>query len=130
MIYVDTSVVLAQLLAEDQKPPPDLWTQALVSSRLLEYETWTRIHARQLVASHGEAVRQLLAQVSLLELSPLVLARALEPFPTAVRMLDAMHLASVEFLRHRRPDLELATYDRRLGPAARSLGIRLVDLRT
>jgi hypothetical protein len=66
--------------------------------------------------------------VSLLELSPIVLARALEPFPTAVRTLDAMHLASVEFIRQRRRDLELATYDRRMGPAARRLGIPLVDL--
>jgi hypothetical protein len=40
-----------------------------------------------------------------------------------------MHLASVEFLRQRRPDLRLATYDRRMIPAARGLGIRLVDLR-
>jgi len=46
-----------------------------------------------------------------------------------VRTLDALHLASVEFLRQRRPDLRLATYDRRMGPAARSLGIGLIDLR-
>ena len=32
MIYVDTSVVLAELLAEDRRPDEDFWTQTLVSS--------------------------------------------------------------------------------------------------
>jgi len=38
MIYLDTSVVLAELLAEDERPPDSLWDDTLVSSRLLEYE--------------------------------------------------------------------------------------------
>ncbi len=55
MIYVDTSVVLAQLLAEDRVPESGLWQAApLVTSRLLEYEVWTRINARGLSASHGD----------------------------------------------------------------------------
>jgi hypothetical protein len=43
VIYLDTSVVLAQLLAEDRRPPAALWTEVLVSSRLLEYELATRL---------------------------------------------------------------------------------------
>ena len=82
MIYLDTSVALAQLLAEDRIPPVELWRETLVSSRLLEYEIWNRVDSRRLTASHGEAVRALLARVSLLELAPPVLSRALEPFPT------------------------------------------------
>jgi hypothetical protein len=46
VIYVDTSVALAELFAEDRRPPPDFWKGQLVSSRLLEYELWTRIQAR------------------------------------------------------------------------------------
>ncbi len=128
MIYLDTSVVLAQLLAEDRKPPAAMWSEQLISSRLLEYETWTRINARRLVRSHGEAVRQLLARISFLELSPIVLARALEPFPKPVRTLDALHLASVEYLRAQRLEVRLATYDERLVAVARSLRIPLVRL--
>lgn len=41
MIYLDTSVALAHLLAEDRRPPEALWDETLVSSRLLEYELWT-----------------------------------------------------------------------------------------
>ena len=123
MIYLDTSVALAQLLAEDKIPPKELWRETLISSRLLEYEVWTRIHARRLSASHGENVRTLLARVSLLELAPPVLSRALEPFPSPVRTLDALHLASIEFLRSRGQDLLLASYDERLTEAAARLGV-------
>lgn len=123
MIYLDTSVALAQLLAEDHIPPKGLWTETLVSSRLLEYEIWTRIHSRRLAASHGEAVRALIGRVSLLELAPPVLARARELFPAPVRTLDALHLASIEFLRSRGQDVALASYDERLSAAARRLGI-------
>jgi hypothetical protein len=62
------------------------------------------------------------------ELSPPVLARALEPFPGTVRTLDALHLASVEFLRNRGQSVELATYDKRLMEAAQALGIPLFRL--
>jgi hypothetical protein len=52
-----------------------------------------------------------------------VLERALEPFPTPVRTLDALHLASVEFLRANGQSVELASYDDRLIASARALGI-------
>ena len=48
MIYLDSSVALAYLLAEDRFPPDILWDQPLVSSRLLECEVWNRINAHQL----------------------------------------------------------------------------------
>lgn len=128
MIYVETSVALAQLLAEDRCPPESLWTGTLVSSRLTEYEVWTRVHARGLGTSHGESVRLLFGRLSWLELMPVVLARALDPWPVAVRTLDALHLASVEFLRTRGQDVTLASYDDRLVTAARRLSIPVFPL--
>lgn len=128
MIYIDTSVLLAQLLVEDRRPPGEIWQQSLLASRLLEYEVWCRLRARGLASSHGEPARQLLGRISFLELSPLVLGRALEPFPEAVRALDALHLASIEFLRGRRLDVRLATYDRRMSAAAQAMAIPLVAL--
>jgi predicted nucleic acid-binding protein len=123
MIYIDTSVALAQLLTQDHALPETIWWQPLISSRLLEYEVWNRIHARGLGRSHGDAARALIAGIALIELAPPVLARALEPFAAAVRTLDALHLASIEFLRSRRQKVELASLDQRLLAAARSLGI-------
>jgi predicted nucleic acid-binding protein len=128
LIYVDTSVVLAQLLAEDRHPASGFWDQdGLISSRLLEYEAWTRIHARGLGTSHGEDLRDLLARLSFLELVPPVLARALEPFPVPMRTLDALHLASVDFLMGLGQRPSLATYDRRLAATASAIGIPILD---
>jgi hypothetical protein len=128
VIYLDTSVALAHLLAEDRCPPASLWQEPLVASRLLEYEIWTRVHARGLSLSHAEAVRLLLDRVALLELAPPVLQRAVEPFPTAVRTLDALHLASLEFLRGRDREVRLASYDERMLAAARALDIPIEPL--
>ena len=128
MIYLDTSVVLAQLLAEDHRPPASLWDETLVASRLMEYEVWTRLHARGLAESHGEAASGLIGRVALLELSPPVLARALDAFPVPVRTLDALHLASCDYLRNQGQSVSLASYDHRMTIAARALALPVYDL--
>jgi len=128
MIYVDTSVALAHLLAEDRAPPATLWAEPLVTSRLLEYELWTRLHAMGRAATAGDAARALLARLDCVELLPDVLARTLHPFPAPVRTLDEMHLATVSFLRARGHDVRLATYDARMGVAAEAMGIPRYDL--
>ena len=127
MIYLDTSVALAHLLAEDRSPPESIWSETLISSRLLEYEVWNRINARRLGRSHGEAARALISQVALIELAPPVLARALEPFPIPLRTLDALHLASIEFLRARGQTVALASFDERLIAGARALRVPVYE---
>jgi hypothetical protein len=127
VIYLDSSVALAHLLAEDRSPPEAMWREPLVASRLLEYEVWNRIHARQLGRSHGDEARALIGRLALIELAAPVLARALEPFPTPVRTLDALHLASIEFLRSRNQTVALASYDARQLAAARALRIPLYE---
>ena len=127
MIYVDTSVVLAALLAEDRRPPPDFWTQHLISSRLLEYETWTRLHAECAPADVVEAARFLVGSADLVEMTPAVLERALEPFPVQVRTLDALHLATAAYLAAQGMQFKLATYDTRLAETARAIGLDLVE---
>jgi predicted nucleic acid-binding protein len=128
VIYVDTSVALAELFAEDRRPAAEFWRGELVSSRLLEYELWTRVHGRRAAASHGEAVREILAAVAFVELAPTVLARASEPFPVTVRTLGAMHLATALFLAERRRGVKVATYDERMLAAARAVGLGVVEV--
>jgi predicted nucleic acid-binding protein len=123
VIYLDSSVALAQIFAENRRPPDDLWDETLASSRLLHYEVWTRVHARRLALAHGDKVRDILDAVAVVELTPLVLARALEPFPIPVRTLDALHLATMGFLQEQGQRIELASYDARLLTAAGALGI-------
>jgi predicted nucleic acid-binding protein len=128
LIYLDTSVALAHILAEDQAPPEKLWQEPLISSRLLEYEVWTRIHGRNLTRSHSDEARALLNRIAFVELSAPVLTRALEPFPRPVRTLDALHLASMDFLRRQGQAISLASYDTRLSVAARGLRFPLYKL--
>ena len=128
MIYLDTSIALAQLLAEDRSPPEALWQEPLIASRLLEYELWNRINAHGLARSHGEEARALIGRVALIEMAPPVLARALEPFPIPLRTLDALHVASLEFLRGQGVTIKLASYDERILAAARALRIPLFAL--
>ena len=125
MIYIDSSVTLAHLLLEPRAPPGSLWTGPLVSSQLLEYEVWNRIHAYGLGRSHGEEVQGLLMRVDLIEMTAAVLARALEPFPVPIRTLDSLHLSTIEHIRRRGETLELASYDNRMLAAAQALGISI-----
>ena len=130
MIYIDTSVALAHLLAEDRQPPGSLWEGALFSSRLLEYEKRVPLHARGLADTYGEAARWLTGRVAMLELSPPVQARALDAFPGpgALRTLDALHLASCAYLAEHGQRIMLASYDRRMNVVARAMDIPLFDL--
>lgn len=128
MIYLDSSVVLARLFVEGREPPAAFWEESLFSSRLLEYEVWIRLNARQLSRSYANAASAVINRVTLIELTPEVLERALEPFPLPVRTLDALHLATIDFLQRLKQDVYLATYDRRLASGAEALQIRLVPL--
>ena len=128
MIYVDSSVVLADVLTENRTPSAEFWRQSLVSSRLLQFEVWNRIHVRASAQAQSDRATALLARVDMLDLTERVLARALKPFPIHVRTLDALHLATMEFLRTEGQEIELATYDRRLAAAAGALGIALYAL--
>ncbi len=131
MIYLDTSVALAHLLAEDRQPPASLWDETLVSSRLLEYELWTMLHRRRLAGAYGDAARWLIGRVAMLELTPTVLARALEAFPGPCRLrtLDALHLASCAYLIDHTQPVALASFDRRLIACARAMSVPIFGTR-
>lgn len=128
MRYLDSSVVLAELFVEKRRPPEILWKDSLVSSRLLVYEVWAKLHARGLGGELGEQARSLIASLALLEMEPSVLARALEPFPRPIRALDAMHLATADFLRSGGADVSVASYDARMRGAASEMGFELYVL--
>lgn len=128
LTYVDSSVVLAHILAEDRQPPWPLWEQTLVSSSLLEYEVWVRLHSLGIVDTHGEMAERLVGAADLLDMSAPVLERALKPFPAPLRTLDALHVASMDYLRGSGQQVELASYDRRMRTAAELMGFPLYDL--
>jgi len=105
-----------------------LWNEHLISSRLLDYESWNRLKSLGLTDSHGDALRELLTHVRKLELLEAVVAEPLEAIPPTLRTLDAIHLASVRFLTDEDQKVRLATYDRRLRSVAQAAGIELYPL--
>jgi predicted nucleic acid-binding protein len=128
VIYLDSSVLLSQLLMEERRPPDWFWRQPMASSRLLAYEVWARVHARGVPEEQHSEVRGALARIELVAMSEASLARALQPFPVALRTLDALHLATAVFLNAESDPVQLASYDNRLITAAQALGIAVVPL--
>jgi predicted nucleic acid-binding protein len=128
VIYLDTSALLAELFGEGRAPAQRVWDSPLVSSTLLEYEVWNRIHARGFAERLSAATVALFDRIRLIEMAPRILARALRPFPVPVRTLDSLHLATIDFLVGRGEPIELASYDNRLLAAASALGIPVAEL--
>ena len=128
MIYLDSSVLLASVFREPRSPPMRLWDEDLTPSRLLGYEVWVRLNAYGLALSHGNRAAARLDRVNFVDLSQGALARALEPFPVSLRTLDALHLATMDFLRRSEESVELASYDYSLLASAQALGFPLAAL--
>jgi len=125
MIYLDSSVALAHLLAEEQRLPDIAWNEPLTSSRLLQYEVLNRLHAKGFGVALAGTAQAYLEGIDFVRLTPQVLARALDPFPVNVRTLDGLHLATIEHLRAEGESVELATFDTRMIAAARALGVTI-----
>lgn len=128
MIHIDTSIVLTQILAEDRVPPPSLWNSDLVSSRLLHYESWCRLNSLGFTKSHGDDLRQILNEIMIVEMTPVILARSQEPFPIPIRTLGALHIATIEYLRKRDAETSLATFDARQLEIAKKMRIPIVNV--
>jgi hypothetical protein len=126
--YIDSSVVLAHVLVEPVAPTPNFWTQPLISSRLLEYETWTAVYRDGRTDTHGDTLRSTLGSVAMVELIRPVVGKASWQAKGVLRTLDALHLATLRFLLEEDQQIRLATYDRRLRAVAEAGGIELYPL--
>src|SRR5262245_4607080 len=80
------------------------------------------------VADHRSAALDLLSRLTLAPITPAILARASEPFPTPLGTLDAIHLATAIEAAHDLQPFVLATNDAELALAARSMGLEVVGV--
>jgi predicted nucleic acid-binding protein len=132
--YIDTSVLLRVVLGESK--PLKQWASidVALSSELIRVEALRSIdrarvllHLKDADLSERRAgVLTTLAAFHLARLDRRVLARAAEPFPTLVRTLDAIHLATADLARADYAELVFATHDRELGRAAAAIGFRVI----
>jgi predicted nucleic acid-binding protein len=137
IVYLDTSAALRVLL---RQPDPlkewGKWREAY-ASELLGLEARRAIDRLRLESAlDDEGVADLQGEVSRLERSlgriPLVrpvLERASRPMATAVKTLDAIHLASALILQERiGKRLLFATHDHQQATGARALGFECVGV--
>jgi predicted nucleic acid-binding protein len=131
--YVDASAVLRLLFAEPGASVPLADGDRVVSSRLVEVETFRAVDRLRLLGQLDDretAVKrkELADLVAMLDLAPvddLVIDRAKGSFAVNLRALDALHVATAEILASEATGepLEFWTHDERQAIAALSRGL-------
>ena len=133
-VYVDSSIVLRIVLGEPK--PLREWTRITVanSSEIARVEclrvldrlrTIREMNDRELARRRATAL-EILSGFELIRANRAVLDRAGDPFPTLIRTLDAVHLASALLLHEREPSIRFATHDEELAIAAKAVGLRVI----
>jgi len=134
--YIDTSVVLRIALGEPQ--PLRQWRsiEMASASELVRVEALRTVDRARIalrlpdeeIAERRQAVLLILSGFHIGRVDARVLERAADPFPTLVRTLDALHLATALLVRVEHEDLVFATHDRQLATAARAVGFDVVGV--
>jgi len=135
-VYLDTSVVLRVLFHEPN--PLNLWGKwdKASSSSLWRVEAFRTVDRLRLsgdlsdeeVADLARDLRIIHETLLIQPLSDPILQRASESFPTAVGILDALHLSTALAIgEFEKLDIFL-THDLRLGTAARSVGFEVLGI--
>lgn len=133
MKYVDASAVLRVLFSEQGPAVPLVAGGRVVSSQLVEIETFRAVDRERLLGSLDDeqtAIKRkeltgLLAMLDLMPIDSAVIDGAKSSFAVNVRALDAIHVASAEILAAEAPGdpLEFWTHDSRQATTAMSRGL-------
>jgi predicted nucleic acid-binding protein len=133
--YLDASVVLRLVLGEPDRLAEWKRVELGVASALTEVECLRTLDRMGRLGSLSEtdvadrcaAVYRLLESVDVVDVGRHVLRRASEPFPTPLGTLDAIHLSTAMSWRDvRGAELTMATHDKALATAARSVGLTVI----
>jgi predicted nucleic acid-binding protein len=132
--YIDSSVVLRRLL-EQSDAIPALRQWRLFSSQLVDVEvrrTLQRYHTERILSAAKFARRVnewnlVRDSIDLIPISNGIMQRAAEPFPTLVKTLDAIHLATaIGWAGQTQEPVIILTHDRPRGIAASACGFQVV----
>jgi len=133
--YLDSSVLLRVVLAQPDRLAEWAAIEHAVTSALTEVECLRTLDRRrrqghlddeQLAERRGLTFR-LLQRCERVDVSPVVLRRASEPFPTPLGTLDAIHVATALLWGRTREALPiLATHDLAMATGGRALGFSVV----
>jgi uncharacterized protein len=130
--YVDASAILRILFLEPGATVPLTSDERLVSSQLVEIETFRSVDRERLLgnlddvqtATKRKELAEFLARLDLAAIDQPVITRAKSAFAVNVRSLDAIHVATAEILELEADEpLEFWTHDERQATAALSRGL-------
>jgi predicted nucleic acid-binding protein len=136
-VYLDSSVILRVVLGESGTLREWSRISLAVTSEIALVEclrTLDRLRIagtikdRELARRRASALK-LFSGIEAVRINRAVLDKAAEPFPTLVRTLDALHVASALLVRARVPALRFATHDGDLGTAATAVGLTVIGMR-
>lgn len=135
--YLDSSVLLRRILGQPGSLEEWARIDPGISSALAEVECLRTLDRMRLkgdvtddvVAERRRAVYDVMNSITVVDMTSAVLARAAQPFPTSIRTLDAIHLATALLWKEQAGnDLTMATHDRALAISARAMGLRVVGI--
>lgn len=123
--YLDSSALVKLIVTESET---DALVSHLADGALMTSSSLVEVEVVRAVRKGGAELvvdaRRALEEIELIVLDERLLRDAADLADDALRTLDTIHLAAAQTLRD---DLaELITYDRRLGDAARALGLPVV----
>jgi len=131
-IYLDSSILLAHLLRESERSERLAWSKLdgeRITSELAELEcrrTLDRIRLQERI--RDEEIADRFAEIDLLfrslrviQFNAPILKRAKASFPTVVRSLDAIHLATAELAQ----STLFLTLDKQQAIAAKAIGLNV-----
>ena len=130
--YIETSVVLRWTLGQPGAVQGVHWVSASSSEltpvetrRTLDCMRLAKTLSRRRLAELRDDADSNLARMNLVPLDQSVLKRAGEPFPTPLKTLDAIHLATALILNDSIGGIVFLTHDRQLGVAAKACGLAI-----
>ena len=133
MKYVDASALLRILFSEPGPSVPLGARDRLVSSELIEVETFRAVDRERLLGNLDDVqtaikrkeLTDLLAMLDIANIDAAVIDRAKSPFAVNVRAIDALHVATAEVLAGEAggEHMEFWTHDERQATAALSRGL-------
>jgi predicted nucleic acid-binding protein len=131
--YVDASALLRILFNEPGPSVPLGARDRLVSSELIEVETFRAVDRERLLGNLDDVqtaikrkeLTDLLSMLDLANIDAAVIDRAKSPFAVNVRAIDAVHVATAEVLAGEAggEHMEFWTHDERQATAALSRGL-------
>ncbi len=133
-VYLDSSVLLRVVLGEPGRLKEWSRITRAITSEIARVECLRVLDRLRLsgdlpdrtLARRRATMLELLSGLDVVRINRAVLDRASDPFPTQVRTLDALHVASALMARTRIPALRFATHDDSLATAATAVGLLVI----